>query len=218
MSSIIWGIVWGAACNKVIENKGYMEDWFWWGFWFGFIAFIIALTKPDISNQNYGQVDRYGNVISYGNSALSQMARERSEAERLRNGGWKCKNCGRDNPGYTGSCACGWTKYQSNNNVIETKKENESANEKNAMAQEMEKLDVLKKYKELLDMGAISQEEYEKKKSALFNETQTDENKENDVIEEQNTNNWVCDNCGKENIQERKSCRYCGAVNMKGLL
>ncbi len=44
---IIWGIIWGFATHKVIENKGYYENWFWWGFFFGFIAFIVACTKPD---------------------------------------------------------------------------------------------------------------------------------------------------------------------------
>lgn len=29
---LIWGIIWGVATNKVIENKGYYENWFWWGF------------------------------------------------------------------------------------------------------------------------------------------------------------------------------------------
>lgn len=28
IGTVIWGIVWGVACNKVIENKGYDENWF----------------------------------------------------------------------------------------------------------------------------------------------------------------------------------------------
>ena len=44
---IIWGVVWGYATNAVIKNKGYEESWFWWGFFFGFIALIVALTKPE---------------------------------------------------------------------------------------------------------------------------------------------------------------------------
>lgn len=44
---VIWGLIWGFATKKVIENKGYTENWFWWGFFFGFIALIVALTKPD---------------------------------------------------------------------------------------------------------------------------------------------------------------------------
>ncbi len=44
----IYGTVWGVVVNKVIENKGYQENWFWWGFFFGFLALIVALTKQDM--------------------------------------------------------------------------------------------------------------------------------------------------------------------------
>ncbi len=47
---VILGVIWGFAVNAVVQNKGYDENWFWWGFFFGFIALIVALTKPD--NQN----------------------------------------------------------------------------------------------------------------------------------------------------------------------
>ena len=46
---IVQGIVWGIATNKIIENKGYKENWFWWGFFFSFLALIVALTKPDVN-------------------------------------------------------------------------------------------------------------------------------------------------------------------------
>lgn len=29
---IIWGVILGVETQKVIENKGYSENWFWWGF------------------------------------------------------------------------------------------------------------------------------------------------------------------------------------------
>lgn len=47
---IVQGIVWGIATDKIIENKGYKENWFWWGFFFSFLALIVALTKPDVNN------------------------------------------------------------------------------------------------------------------------------------------------------------------------
>ena len=53
MGYIILGLVcafiWAKVVDGIIENKGYEEDWFWWGFFFGPIAFIIALTKPDLN-------------------------------------------------------------------------------------------------------------------------------------------------------------------------
>ena len=48
---IIWGAVWGFATDAVIKNKGYDENWFWWGFFFGFIALIVAVAKPENRKQ-----------------------------------------------------------------------------------------------------------------------------------------------------------------------
>ena len=49
VGTIICGIIWGIVVNKVIENKGYDENWFWWGFFFGIFALIIALTKQSVN-------------------------------------------------------------------------------------------------------------------------------------------------------------------------
>jgi len=45
------GSIWGVVTRNIIRNKGYQENWFWWGFFFGLIAVIVALSKPDISNK-----------------------------------------------------------------------------------------------------------------------------------------------------------------------
>jgi len=44
---IIQGVAFGCATNQIIKNKGYKENWFWWGFFFSFLAVIVAATKPD---------------------------------------------------------------------------------------------------------------------------------------------------------------------------
>ena len=44
---IIQGVIFGFATNQIIKNKGYSENWFWWGFFFSFLAVIVAATKPD---------------------------------------------------------------------------------------------------------------------------------------------------------------------------
>ena len=46
---LIWCIIWGIVVYKVIENKGYQENWFWWGFFFGIFALIVALTKQSVN-------------------------------------------------------------------------------------------------------------------------------------------------------------------------
>lgn len=44
---IIQGIIFGVVTNLIIKNKGYKENWFWWGFFFSFFAVIVAATKPE---------------------------------------------------------------------------------------------------------------------------------------------------------------------------
>lgn len=43
---LVYGIIFGVVTNIVIKNKGYEENWFWWGFFFGVFALIVACTKP----------------------------------------------------------------------------------------------------------------------------------------------------------------------------
>lgn len=31
----------------ILKNKGYNDNWFWWGFFFGFIAALVAATKTN---------------------------------------------------------------------------------------------------------------------------------------------------------------------------
>ena len=92
----------GFATKKVIENKGYRENWFWWGFFFGLIALIVALTKPERFRNTSAPVSAY-------------TAPVKSEADK-----------------------------------------------------ELDNINRLKGYKELLDSGAISQEEFDAQKAKIF--------------------------------------------------
>jgi len=87
--ALIWQCTfWGSVTRKVLENKGYSEDWFFWGFFFGIIAFALAVSKPDCPRKQAGTNDQY-------------------YKELLAEGGWGCEKCGRANPAYTGTCSCG---------------------------------------------------------------------------------------------------------------
>lgn len=183
---IISSIIWGIATNKVIENKGYNENWFWWGFFLWFIGLIVALTKPEYrpyEGNNYNTEHLTHTVID---------PRTIGETDRkmiLMDGGWECSYCHHLNQSYVTSCACGKDKAASEMHKIELQKqlqeyreqrkkakesEQQKANPQEVSQQsesskkELDKIEVLKKYKELLDMGAISQEEYETKKQALL--------------------------------------------------
>lgn len=148
---IIWGAIWGFATNTVISNKGYDENWFWWGFFFGIIALLVALGKPNC----------YETQQSY---AVSKMYEDEDRKNTLDAGGWECY-CGNLNPYYTGTCSCGRTKSEVLNFRKQEKEQKESTKK---MEAESAKLDNLKKLKDLLDSGVLTQEEFDKKKKQLL--------------------------------------------------
>lgn len=160
--AIIWGVVWGVAVNKVIENKGYSENWFWWGFFFGFIALIVALSKPEIRstihsnhpllNRKEASENNFRNENSNTNSLVGEMTKD----------GWKCF-CGRLNPKYTGTCDCGRSRQELQQIRKNNEKMRAKSNDTVLVANN------IKQYKELLDIGAITSEEYEAKKKELLN-------------------------------------------------
>lgn len=101
----IQGAVWGWAVNKVVENKGYQENWFWWGFFFGLIALIVALTKPDAPRASYDGGSYFGDTSSIvGRGFGSERKADRAKGE------WRCSHCGAINASYVGTCSCGWDK------------------------------------------------------------------------------------------------------------
>lgn len=147
---VIWGSIWGVATNAVIRNKGYDENWFWWGFFFGFIAVLVALSKPQ---------------VSYDEEVADHEAEKAREQAILSSNGWKCSKCGRVNPSYTGTCSCGTSKMQSEALLRRREEEKRKFVESR---DEMENLKKIKEYKELLDSGIITQEEFDKKKTQLL--------------------------------------------------
>ena len=146
---IIWGVVWGFATKTIINNKGYDENWFWWGFFFGFIATIVAACKPE-NHQHYDYMT---------SSVLSKTTEEIRKNDIINKGGWQCTRCRRTNPNYTGTCSCGMTKSMNDSFLNEKQKSND----------ELENLEKLKSYKELLDSGVITQKDFDEKKAQLLN-------------------------------------------------
>ena len=146
----IWGSIWGVATNAVIRNKGYDENWFWWGFFFAFIAVLVALSKPQ---------------VSYDEEVADHEAEKAREQAILSSNGWKCSKCGRVNPSYTGTCSWGTSKMQSEALLRRREEEKRKFVESR---DEMENLKKIKEYKELLDSGIITQEEFDKKKTQFL--------------------------------------------------
>lgn len=154
---IIWSIIWGCAARAIVVNKGYDDEstkYFWLGFFFAFIAVIVAACRPQYQRGDYSQ------------SQLSLLSREAEEHKILSNGGWKC-DCGRLNYNYCTSCACGRNKWE----VLAKRQEAEEKakvvvvknNEPDKSAAQQ-----IKEFKELYDSGIISSEEFETKKKQLL--------------------------------------------------
>lgn len=134
------GILWGFATNYVIKEKGYDEEWFWLGFVFQLMAFVVAWVKLPYDQTAEGQ-------------RVKKQISEIRQRDTLQAGGWNC-SCGRLNAAYVTSCTCGKNKMQAE---IELKNASSEA--------QVEKLKV---YKELLDSGVITQEDYDVKKKQLL--------------------------------------------------
>ena len=150
---IIWGCVWGIATKIVIENKGYDDNWFWWGFLFGFIAFLVAMAKPE-RKENSGNKSLYSTKVD--ENAVSKN-------------GWICKKCGRDNFNYADFCLCGYKRLDSirkEQNCDDSKEKIVVENISNK--QVVSAAEEIREFKKLLDDGIISQEEFDKKKQQLL--------------------------------------------------
>ena len=153
---LIWGLIWGYATKSVISNRGYDEKtantWSFYGFIFGIIAFFVAFSKPQVQQPTV--------VNTVQRSGLD------SDGDILKKGGWKC-SCGKVNYGYVSTCGlCRKTKEQAADEIYQREQEEQA---KKAKEQEMENLKYLSEYKQLLDNGIISQEEFDKKKQLIMN-------------------------------------------------
>lgn len=149
------GIICGIITTVINANKGY-EGGFAWGFFLGIIGIIVVACRSD----------NYSDSYKYEESPLLLSAtREKHERAVMADGGWRCYKCGTVNPAYTGTCGCGVTKIESN---TRQNRSNEELRKKETDEKEIRNLQKLKGYKELLDSGAITQEEFDKKKIEIL--------------------------------------------------
>ncbi|NLT09859.1 MAG: SHOCT domain-containing protein [Ruminococcus sp.] len=93
---------------------------------------------------------------SYVTSCLCGLNQKENEKPREEN--WKCLVCGRENSKLHKTCVCGATK------AGKLPKEAERA----AAPVQISAADEIAKFKQLLDSGAITEEEYEAKKKQLL--------------------------------------------------
>lgn len=94
---VLCGVIFGLLTAKVIRDKGYKENWFWWGFFFGFIALVIAIVKPVYTQSTFSKTLQ---------AQMNKQEKIHLNQTLLAEGGWKC-TCGRINAKYVTTCPCG---------------------------------------------------------------------------------------------------------------
>lgn len=174
--AILMRFAYAYGTQRIIDNKGRDENWFWWGFVFGLGALIVALFMPS---------------IPYDNSNAMTVSTFEEPIVKSKDS-WKCIQCGRYNTGF--SCACG--KLRGDNEEAKRRLEMKEPLPKiNTLAPEfvpaepipvytsntvvpqkaikdtdangIDDFDDIEEYKNLLAAGIITQEEYDKKAGQL---------------------------------------------------
>ena len=156
---------------------------------------------------------------------------------------WICYRCNKSNLENNTYCQrCGMSKEESNlkfkgitNNkhnlnippTEELSNQQASANQESAQ-NIIEKLDILKKYKELMELGIITREEFEEKKKFYIDNNEklaqevaeeTKNSKQSPVEQDQKVESnmecmWECSSCHTKNTPEVRCCYYCGQVKL----
>ena len=98
-------------------------------------------------------------AVGYYSGVESYKRKSRYVADEVPERGWRCPLCGKTHQSYEYVCSCGYDKARSE--------------EIDKNSNEMELLDAtviaeIKKYKELMDEGILTQEEFDKKKKQLL--------------------------------------------------
>ncbi len=165
--------IWAVVCRKVIINRGYGFEagkWTLWGFIFGLLAFLVAVSKPE-NRQYQTQTYQYSSMLEKLKGERNNDKKEDTEAI-LKNNGWECPKCKTVNRVYVSTCRCGFSKKDAEkiqkNSETEDIMTDVAGAEQNRSMNNIFKYEELKKLKELLDLDIISQEEFDKKKKELF--------------------------------------------------
>jgi hypothetical protein len=140
---VICGSIFGYLTKRLNEKKGY-EGGFWLGFILGVIGLIIVACKEE-KRINFAE-----------------------EQHLLATGGWKCYKCGTVNPIDKRVCRCGVAKQEHAETIKAVEEARAKEERKEESEKELHNLQKLKAYKDLLDSGAITQEEFDKKKAELL--------------------------------------------------
>lgn len=189
---LIWGAIWGAISSVVGKNRGYNPGTsFLWGFLLGLIGFIVVIARKDLTKDPGYDAQGY-----YPPGYYPQGAPMNAQQGRLwfctkcgmQNGNtntcvrcgeqyWFCSMCGTPNSYATHVCGkCGYS--GSAGGYVNTEQPQYQAQYQQQMPVQTPNdyasftanngPDELMRYKELLDRGVITQEEFDAKKKQIL--------------------------------------------------
>ena len=158
------GVVCGVITKKITSDRGYYGG-FAWGFFLNVIGIMIVFVKtPDASTKEKSEEPKCSEE-----SILKPLPPSQN---------WTC-SCGRTNAHYVSSCCCGRNKKQNlHPTPVKTPATTLAPGEKQPVPiskatpsakKEADVIELIKRYKELLDSGVITQEEFDAKKKQLLN-------------------------------------------------
>ena len=189
--------------------------------------------------------------VMSGTGMLSRITNEAEIKDILDHGGWKCEKCGAVNKAYIGTCSCGVDRAESDhlkekrvqdtNDLIRARQEREQKQASKNDINPLTAADAIAKYKQLLDLGAITPQEYENKKKELLSSVSTDETSAATSsagtqekatgtttagsqtagsaskgtpkpVKAEDTMDWNCKKCGTLNKGDVQCCRHCGGI------
>lgn len=167
ISAIINGIIFGIITNAIMQKKGY-DGGFGWGFWLGVIGLVIVICKDNLKKEEPAYAPP---AYSIPRSCSTQQPN--NAPANVPVSGWRC-TCGRANANYVSTCACGVSKFDVLINKATAPASpapsiaSSTETAQTSKMSEDECIAVLKQYKELLDSGILTEEEFAEKKKQLL--------------------------------------------------
>ena len=171
--SIVFGslagfIIFGAICRSIVSSKQYPNErnhGFAWGFWLGFIGLIVCACKPNYFDTAEGRRE----TVSVNNPDLMQPATKSVTSPKDEKFEWVCSNCqtvNRVNKNHCFKCGSERTTsitYLNDAGRNDVKEESNNVSMTNDGIKES-----LLIFKEMLDDGLITEEEFTAKKKQLL--------------------------------------------------
>ena len=165
ITTIIVSIVFGFITKAITSSRG-GEGGFWWGFFLNVIGIIVVAVRP----MDTKPTNQYSSANS---NSLDPERWSNAAFNSLPPNGWTCSACGKTHYAYESGCSCGASRFASSNSKkqpsltekVELKETPIVQSPKQAVSLPTEEI---KKYKELLDMNIITEEEFALKKKELL--------------------------------------------------